>query len=64
MPAAFKTLKHHSGDIEALQSQITIYRYILLYVVGIVDNTVRHYVDFGRDGVINLLEFLKSLASE
>ena len=54
LPAALKTLKHESVDIKALWSQ-GIYRHLLLYIV---DNTGRHDNDFGRDGLINYLNFL------
>ena len=42
-----------SGDINALWSQ-SIHRYVLLYIV---DNTGRHYIVFGSEGLINSLSF-------
>ena len=47
--------KHDSGDKKALWSQtIYIYIYVLLCIV---DNTGRHDIDFGREGLINDLCF-------
>ena len=47
-------LGHDSGDIKALWSRST-YRYVLL--LYIVDNARRHYIDFGREGLLNDLGF-------
>ena len=52
LPAVRKTLGHDSDGVKALWSQ-SIYIYILQYIV---DNTGRHDIDFGREGLIHGLD--------
>ena len=61
LSAALKALKHDSVDVKALWSR-TIYRYVLL-ILYIVDDTGRHDIDFGTEGLINYLSIFQLLSS-